>query len=181
MYNLIPNDSILISSACHCVTMQTGALPPGVFDSHDPTICVERNSFLLIGCQHWRGVLRACLLRALLSHETQHFPWAPKGYESKPCLEVPHFLICPPASHTNRSPSSLECALVGFRVAIILHQLSFSGSVVRCSKSPHSGPETVCHAIMDHTVPEAGAQGGTCPSVGPCLQEWAPIHVGLSP
>ena len=125
--------------------------------------------------------LRALLLSALLSQENQNFSWSPKDYKPKSCPEVPHFLIRPSASHTNRSPSSLECALVGFRVAIIFHQLSFSGSVVRCSKSPHSGPETVCHAIMDHTVPEAGAQGGTCPSVGPCLQEWAPIHVGLSP
>ena len=31
---------------------------------------------------------------------------------------------------------------------------------------------------LDCSVPEAGAQGGTHPSMGPCLQEWTPSHVG---
>ena len=85
------------------------------------------------------GRPRALLLRALLSHKTQSFPCSPKGYKPKPRPEVPHVLICRPASHANKSLSSLECALVGLRVAILSQQLSPSGSGARCSQPPGSG------------------------------------------
>ena len=83
--------------------------------------------------------LRALLLRVLLFHETQNSPCSPKVYKPKPFPEVPHFLICPSASHANRSPSSLQSALVGFRVSILSQQLSPSGSGVCCSQPPCSG------------------------------------------
>ena len=70
---------------------------------------------------------------------------------------------------------------MGFRVITLSQQLSPSGSGVRCSQSPCSSPRPLCHAALDHSVLEAGAQGGTCPSVGPCLQEKAPIHMGSKP
>ena len=61
------------------------------------------------------------------------------------------------------------------------HSSSLSGPGVHSSQSPWNSPGPMCHALLDHSVPEAGAQGGTHPSVGLCLQEWAPIHVGSKP
>ena len=109
-----------------------------------------------------------------LSHERQNFPCSPKGYKPKPCPEVPHVLICPSASHTTRSLSSLKCALVG--VTILSQQLFCPlGSRVCFPQSPYSSPG---NPVPCYTVPWARALGNTHPCVRPCLQEWAPIHVG---
>ena len=106
------------------VTKQTRARPRGTL-MHDPTISVEENTFLFTGFQPWRGQwLRAHLHRALLSHNTQPFPYSPPGCKPKPRPEVPPILICSSASCTNRSPYPLPHALVGFRVAILLQQPS---------------------------------------------------------
>ena len=79
-----------------------------------------------------------------------NFPCSQKGYKPKPCSEVPHILISPSAGHTNRSPSSPEGALVGFRVAILLKQLSPSGSGVCYIQPPcsGSGKHAVLHWVM---------------------------------
>lgn len=60
-------------------------------------------------------------------------------------------------------------------------QLSLSGSGVRYSQSPRGSPGPVCRTALDHSTPEAGAQGGTCLSMGHCPQEWASNSAGLSP
>ena len=65
---------------------------------------------------------------------------------------------------------------MGFRVAILSRQLSPSGSGVQCSQPPwsSSGNHVPCY-----TVPDAGAQGGTCSSVGPCFREWTYMLCGV--
>ena len=113
--------------------------------------------------------VRALQLWALLSHKTQKFSCSPKDHKPKPCLEVLHFLICPSASHVNKSPSFLECALMGFRVVIFLEQLSSSGSGVCCSQFPCGSPGTMCCVTLVHSVLKSGAQEGTCFRVGLCL------------
>ena len=41
---------------------------------------------------------------------------------------------------------------------------------------------SLCVAVQElyavPSVPEAGAQGGTYPSMGPCLKQWVPTHAG---
>ena len=88
------------------ITMQTEAQPIGAFNLHDSTISVEGNRFLLTGFQ----TLGAESTPAQSSPfpKTQNFPCSPKDYKPKPCPEVPHVLICPPASHVNRSLSHQE-------------------------------------------------------------------------
>ena len=98
------------------------------------------------------GVPRALLLRALLSHETQSLPCSPKAYKPKPCPEVPHILICPSASHANRSSPSLECTLVGFRVTIPSLWLSPPGSGVHCFQPLCSTSETMCCVTLSQKV-----------------------------
>ena len=88
-----------------------------------------------------------------------------------------------------QTPSSADCVLMGFRVvtsigfkvSIFLQQLSPSGSGVRCSQCPFSSPGPMCHAALDHSVPDTVAKIVTCPNVGPCLQEQASKHVGPKP
>ena len=82
-----------------------------------------------------------------VSHKTQNFPCFREGYRPKPCPEVPPVLLFPSASHRNRFPSSLECALLGFRVAILSQQLSPSGSGVYYSQPPctGSGKHVLCY------------------------------------
>ena len=81
------------------------------------------------------GVLRALLLRALLSQETQSILCFPKGYKPKPCPEVPKILICPSSSHVNRSPTSRMCTCGFQKHHPLTAALSFRISGARSSIS----------------------------------------------
>ena len=81
----------------------------------------------------------------------------------------------------SRSPSSLECALVGFRVASscshsLLQDLRCAGLSLNVAVY-----KTMCHATRDHGVSDGRAQGGKHPCMGPCLREWVPVHAGSKP
>lgn len=91
--SLFPLD-LKLWEGSHSVTMQTGSWPLGAF-LWITGLC-GRTRFLVTGFQQHRGrTARALLLGVLLFHEIQTCPCSPKGYQPKPCPEVPHFLICP--------------------------------------------------------------------------------------
>ena len=100
------------------------------------------------------------LLRALFFHKIQPSPGSPPGYRPKACPKAPHILICSSAGCANSSPALLEGARMEFHVAILLQQLSPSGSGGRCPQPPRSGPGNMCRV----TLGRGGVQGGTHPS-----------------
>ena len=128
----------------------------------------------------WR--LRELLLWEPLSPTRPRISLAPQKTDYKP--EVPHFLIRPFRAYaglTNRSPSSLECAFMGFRVAISLQQLSLSGSGMRCSQSPCSrpGPCAMLHWITVSRRPEL--REARVPAQDPASRGGLLSMQGLSP
>lgn len=137
------------------VTLQTGAQPLSTLELHEPTVSVEGKRFLLTGFQS--GEVTALLFRALLSVRPRNSLVSQRYTCQNHAQKVPIFLICLSASHTNRSSSSLEGALVGFRVAILSQQVSHSGSGVHCSQPPHSSSGNYCHATL--------SQCGTLPLI----------------
>ena len=99
-----------------------------------PLICVEGNRCLLTGFQS--GEVSTPALSPFLPQDPE-LPWLPKRLQAKTTPRrspFPH----------NRSPSSLQCALVGFRVALLSQQLSASGSAVHSSQSLSRGPGAEC-------------------------------------
>ena len=103
---------------------------------------VEGNRILLTGFQPWRGW--GCWEH---SGSEPPSPTRPRAFlasqeatSQNHAQKFPVSLICPSVSPAKRSPTSLECTLVGFRVAILSQQLSPSGSGECCSQPPCSGP-----------------------------------------
>lgn len=87
------------------IPMQTEAQTVNAFNLLDSTISAEGNTSLLIRFQTL-GTDRTPAQSPPLP-KTQNFPCSPKD-KPKPCPEVVHVLICPPAGHVNRSLSHQE-------------------------------------------------------------------------
>ena len=105
-------------------------------------ICVEGNRFLLTGFQAESTPAQSPSLP-----QDPELPLLPERLQARTMLRSSPYFICPSASHANRSPSSLACAFVSFRVPIFSQKLSPSASGVCCSQSPCSGPGPVCYAL----------------------------------
>ena len=73
------------------VTKQTGAQSCGAL-THDPTISIEGNRFLLTGVQPWGA--ESTPAQSPPPPWNAALPLLPKRYQPKPCPEVPHILIC---------------------------------------------------------------------------------------
>ena len=94
------------------VTKQREACSCGAF-VHDPTISIGRTGLYLQYPNLGGRGLRTLMLRALLSHETQHFCYSPKGDTQNANTIVPYI---PNLSHLhNSAPVSLE----GTKVTIL--------------------------------------------------------------
>ena len=183
------------------VTQQTRACAHGTL-MHDPTIRVEGNTVLFTGfqpCGGWEHSSEPCFSMRpstfLAPHQAVSQKHAPKFPISLFVLKLAVQTV----------PHPLWKALRDFRVAILLQQLSPSGSGVHCPQSPCGGPgkHVPCYTGSWWSPGRHGSQESglsICPSekqksafpghrsafqaspTKPCLVRQAPAHLHqLSP